>query len=76
MKNTLGDLNERLFNQLKRLTNEDMEPEELDNEIKRAKAVTDVAKTITEAGKLALAACKFRDDRMDIDQNTPKMLEG
>lgn len=43
MQNTLGDLNNHLFEQLERLGSEDLEGDTLDKEIARSKAVTDVA---------------------------------
>ena len=38
MKNTLQDLNNHLFAQLERLTNEDLTDEQLEHEIKRSKS--------------------------------------
>ena len=45
-RTTLNDLNEYLFQEMDRLTNEDLSAEELDREIKRSDALQKVAKTI------------------------------
>lgn len=76
MKNTLGDLNNHLFMQLERLNDEDLRGEELTEEIKRSKAISDIAKNIINNGSLVLSARKMMDDRMDADTELPKMLEG
>ena len=75
-RNTLGDLNNHLFAQLERLSDEDLKGEELKQEIVRAKAVASIAKEIVETGRLVLDAKKFEDNKMDLDMETPKMLEG
>lgn len=62
MKNTLNDLNEYLFGTLDALTNDSLDAEELDKEIKRAESVQKVAKTIIENGNLALQAKKHFDE--------------
>lgn len=61
-KTTLNDLNEYLFQELDRLTNEDLSDEELDKEIKRSEALQKVAKTVIENGALALQAKKYVDE--------------
>lgn len=76
MKNTLGDLNNHLFAQLERLSDEDIKGEKLQEEITRAKAVTQVATKIIENGSLVLEAKKLIEDRIDADTKLPKMLEG
>ena len=48
MKNTLQDLNNHLFAQLERLTDEDLTDEQLEHEIKRSKSVVSVAHTIVD----------------------------
>lgn len=58
MKNKLTDLNNHLFAQLERLSDESLKGDELKEEISRSKAVTSVAKEIVENGKLALDAQK------------------
>lgn len=62
MKTTLNDLNEYLFQEMDRLTNEDLGPDELEKEIKRSEAVQKVARTIIENGALALQAKKHLDE--------------
>lgn len=76
MKNTLGDLNNHLFAQLERLSNEGLKGENLKEEIDRAKAVTAVASKIIANGSLVLEAKKIADDHFDADMKIPKMLEG
>ena len=77
MKNTLGDLNLHLFAQLERLSDEDVKGEELIEEIKRAKAITTVAKEIISNGELVLRAKELETQYSFNDKKIiPKMLEG
>lgn len=76
MKNTLGDLNNHLFAQLERLSDEELTEERLAEEINRARAVTNVASQIIANGSLVLEAKRLSDDRMSLDTIVPKMLEG
>ncbi|GGH17140.1 hypothetical protein [Paenibacillus segetis] len=76
MRNTLGDLNNHLFAQLERLSEEELNGEKLADEINRAKAVTSVASQIIANGSLVLEARRLADDRMNADTKIPKMLEG
>lgn len=76
MKSTLGDLNNHLFAQLERLSDEDLKGDGLREEIERAKAVTQVASKIIENGSLVLEARKMTDDNMNADVRLPRMLEG
>ena len=52
MKNKLSDLNNHLFAELERLSDEDLKGEALQEEISRAKAVTNVAAQIVQNGSL------------------------
>lgn len=74
MKNTLSDLNNHLFAQLERLSDEELTGEALEKEINRTKAVTDVATQIIANSSLVLKAMQFKDDKLNADTKLPKML--
>lgn len=76
MRNTLGDLNNHLFMQIERLNDEELNGEQLLEELKRSKAIADVAGKIIENGKLVLDSQKFMDERANTKSSVPKMLEG
>lgn len=57
-KNQLIDLNDALFRQLKRLENEKLNEEELNREILRSKAVSNLASQIVQNAKVALEGAK------------------
>jgi hypothetical protein len=56
MKNKLTDLNNHLFAQLERLSDENLKGEKLTSEIARSKSVSGIAKDIISLGRLALDA--------------------
>ena len=74
MKNKLIDLNDHLFAQLERLSDEDIKGDELKEEIERAKSVSNVSKVIVNNAKLALDAEKFKTEYQN--PTLPKMIEG
>lgn len=76
MRNTLGDLQNHLFAQLERITDEDLTENQLEVELKRSKAVTGLASQIISNGQLVLKARMHMEDNMDSEAELPKMLEG
>ena len=76
MSNTLMDLNTKLFEQMDKLSKEDISSEELEKEIARSESMIKLAGVIISNGELALKAAKFKDDMMDANAKIPKMLEG
>lgn len=58
MKNKLTDLNDHLFAQLERLSDEDMKGDQLTEEIERSKSVSGIARVIIDNARLALDAQK------------------
>jgi len=72
MKNKMIDLNNHLFAQLERLSDEDTKGEELKEEIARAEAVTRVASQIISNAHLALKAQIAIND--GLIKKTPEML--
>lgn len=75
MKNTLADLNNHLFEQLERLNDDELDPDQLDNEIKRSKAMTGISCQIINNAALALDAEKLRVEYGNRDVTLPGMLE-
>jgi len=76
MKNTLSDLNNHLFAEIERLGDEDLNGEDLEKEMERAKAITGVATQIISNGALALRAEQFKSDVMSSKEvKIPKFLE-
>ena len=75
--NNLGDLNNYLFDEMKRLNDKDLKGDELKNEILRAKSITDVASKIVNNANLVLNAEKFKAETLGRSTvQTSKLLEG
>lgn len=60
MKNKLTDLNDHLFMQLERLSDESLKGDDLKDEIERSKAVIGVSCQVVQNASLALEAEKLR----------------
>lgn len=76
MKNKLTDLNDHLFAQLERLSDEDLKGDKLKEEITRSSAVTSIAKEIVSNGVLVLNAQKAMADGCLHSKPVPAMLGG
>lgn len=75
--NTLGDLNNHLFEQLERINDNDLTDDELDRELKRTDGMTKIAAQIIENGRLAFKAMAHMDEYgySQKDKAIPSMLE-
>ncbi|MDY4281281.1 MAG: hypothetical protein SOX56_09475 [[Pasteurella] mairii] len=71
MKNRLVDLNNHLFDTLERLKDTALNPEQLDLELSRAKAISDVSDKIIEIAKTSLQAAKLQADYLGSTQALP-----
>jgi len=61
MKNKLTDLNNYLFEQLERLNDDDLTSEELEVQLKKTKAVTEVSQNIINNAKQMVDSFKFME---------------
>lgn len=73
---SLSNLNVFLFEQLERLNNPKLEGDALEVELRKSRAVTDVAKTIISNADLVLRAAVAKSDKLACNEPLPKMLEG
>lgn len=75
MKNKLSDLNDHLFAQLERLSDEDLSPEQIDAEAKRGAAIIGIADQIIRNASLKIQAAKILSDH-GLDPSPHLMIEG
>lgn len=84
MKNRLSDLNDHLFAQLERLSEEGMTSDQIDTEVKRGAAIVGVADQILRHASLQVQAAKIMSDHGNDPTNhlpslgkpTPRTVEG
>lgn len=76
MKNKLIDLNNHLFAQLERLSDESLKGDILREEIARSKSVADIAKEIVENGKLILESKKAMKEWGLTYEDLPQLSAG
>lgn len=69
------DLNNHLFEQMERLNDDDLSTEELEKEIKRAKAMTDVSSQIIANAALGISAEKLKAQYGNQNIKLPRMLD-
>lgn len=62
MKNKLTDLNDHLFAQIERLSQEELTAEQIDTEVKRGNAIVAVADQILRHASLQVQAAKIVSD--------------
>lgn len=62
MKNTLADLNNYLFEQMERLNDDSLTPEQLERELKKTDSIVKISERIIENGELAFRTMKHMDE--------------
>lgn len=75
MKNSLNDLNAYLFEQLDRLSNDDLQGEELEQEIERSKALNSIGRTIVDNASTMLKAAELNANYGRGNNLVPNLLE-
>lgn len=65
MMNTLPDLNNILFEQIERINDDELKGEELEEQLKKSKAIKEIAGTIVANASVILKAVKFNDEVPD-----------
>ena len=77
MKNTLVDLNNILFEQLERLSDDSLSDEEMEMQLKRTDQIVKVSEKIISNGELAFKAIHHKDKYYGTGgKQLPPMLEG
>ena len=77
MRNTLGDLNNHLFAELERLSDENLTGEELKVELRRAEGIKNISQQIIANAIVVLKSERYKVDTMGIvEEKVPKMLGG
>lgn len=76
MKNKLSDLNNHLFAQLERLSEEGLTAEQIDSETKRGDSIVRIADQVLRMADLQLKAVKVLADHGDRFREQLPMLRG
>ena len=78
MKNTITDLTNYLFEQMERINDDSLTPEQLERELDKADAMVKVSGQIIQAGELAFKTMKHMDEYgygINKDRHVPAMLD-
>lgn len=74
MKNKLSDLNDILFAQLERLTDDDLSADEVEAEVARTQSVVQIADRIVDTARLQLDGAKFLADSKGNSKQLPATM--
>ena len=73
--NNLNSLNSKLFEQLDRLTNNNLSGDKLQEELERTDAIVDISRTIISNADLMLKAMVAKDEKIGSYANLPALLD-
>lgn len=74
LRSSLADLHEILFEQLERISNPDLSGEELNQEIRRGQAISNISAQIINNGNLTIKAIQSKLD-IPANENLPSFLD-
>ena len=74
--NNLNSLNNKLFEQLDRLTNKNLSGDKLQEELERTDAIVDISRTIISNADLMLKAMVAKDEKLGSYAKLPALLDG
>ena len=74
--NNLNSLNNKLFEQLDRLTNKNLSGDKLQEELERTDAIVDISRTIISNADLMLKAMVAKDEKLGSNAKLPALLDG
>ena len=74
--NNLNSLNNKLFEQLDRLTNKNLSGDKLQEELERTDAIVDISRTIISNADLRLKAMVAKDEKLGSYAKLPALLDG
>lgn len=73
--NNLNSLNNKLFEQLDRLTNKNLSGDKLKEELERTDAIVDISRTIISNADLMLKAMVAKDEKLGSYAKLPALLD-
>lgn len=73
--NNLNSLNNKLFEQLDRLTNNNLSGDKLQEELERTDAIVDISRTIISNADLMLKAMVAKDEKLGSYAKLPALLD-
>lgn len=73
--NNLNSLNNKLFEQLDRLTNSNLSGDRLQEELERTDAIVDISRTIISNADLMLKAMVAKDEKLGSYAKLPALLD-
>ena len=73
--NNLNSLNSKLFEQLDRLTNNNLSGDKLQEELERTDAIVDISRTIISNADLMLKAMVAKDQKLGSYAKLPALLD-
>lgn len=72
-RDTMTDLVDHIFEEIERLSDDGLDGEALEAEIRRGHAIGKLSKTVIDAGNLMMRAAEFNDQKLSTE-GLPRLL--